>query len=754
MGYQDRLRRVLCATTALCAFSALPTWAQDQTDTEKKEEDLGTIILTSDRSGTEVLDVPANVTVIDGEAVGDRNITDIEELTRTVPGVTVVRQTSSADPFNSFGGVTIRGVGGNRVQLQVDGSRMAESIIDGTRDYFDLNFTKQVEIVRGPASVQWGADALGGLFRVETIDPEDLLRGRERGGSVRLAYDGLDESTLGALSFAQELSPALQVMIGLSREESSEIELRKARNTDGIWDCPRNFDYGAIGCDEFDPMSKTSDRLLAKAVWTPNANHRLEFTVDLLDRETDVEQKNALGPQYSAFTGNPTGEILHSKDRHQDLSRNRIAIEHSWTPDGGFFDQLKTTLAYTTHQADRSGVERTTSAGGDEIRTRDYLDLSEDFLELDVQANATVAFAGATHELVFGFDGDLGETDYARRDVEHNLTTGQVNETRGGGFNFANADTRRADIYLEDRITFAGGRFELTPGLRYATYRIEPRTNGDYRPVVGKEPRIREDEELIKSLGALYRIDETYSVWAKYGEGFKMPTAQQLFTSSPGFFNLIPAPDLKPEKVKSLELGLRGEYDRGFFAVNAFRAEYEDFIQSFYFVPNTNDITYRNLSEVNIWGLEASGAWAFTDVTRATMTASWQKGVRRASKDAPKRAYLAPPLMASIGVIHELPQYELELEAVGTFARGVTRTPDDAAYKPGGYGVLDLHAKWQVVDNGYLNLSVKNAFDKRYLPYTAASYDVSASAAVQRSNPIEQQTGPGRTISLSFDMAF
>src|SRR5690606_31766409 len=93
----------------------------------------------------------------------------------------------------------------------------------------------------------------------------------------------------------------------------------------------------------------------------------------------------------------------------------------------------------------------------------------------------------------------------------------------------------------------------------------------------------------------------------QWGQGFKMPTSQQLYTSLPGdFFDLIPAPDLRPETVNNFELGLRGQFDRGWFSVNGFYADYEDFIQSFYNPPGTSDYTYRNLSSVQVWGVEAA----------------------------------------------------------------------------------------------------------------------------------------------------
>ncbi len=752
MASSPKTRAILRASIPFAALLAHPLSLHAQ----EHAVDLDTIVvLGTDRRQATQLDVPSNTTIIDGKEIEARNISDISELVRTIPGVTVGRQTGATDPFSTFGGISIRGVGGNRVQLQIDGSRMSERIIDGTRDYFDFNFTKQVEIVRGPASILWGADALGGVVALQTIDPEDVLQGRERGGNVRLGFDSLDDSKSSSLNYAQKLSPEVDVLIGYSRTSAHETKFSNARSDGGIYGCPRNLAWGATPCNELDPTDNTSYRVLAKLVWKPNGQNRFEFSTDILNRDTDVQYNYSLGPVVSNLTGKPTGEIIRDYDRNLDLTRERHAIEHLWTPSGGFLSALKTTLAFAPHGYTRTGVETSTSAGGDEIITYDRLRYAEDFIELDIQATSEFATGTAEHSLIYGFDGDYAKTDYARRDLINNLSQGTLTERRAGGFNFANADTTRADLYVEDRITFGASRFELTPGLRYATYEIDPQPDSDYKPVEGYEPRKRTNEELLKSLGALYRFDETYSVWAKYGEGFKMPTAQQLFTSLPGrAFDLIPAPNLKPEEVKSYEIGVRGEYARGYFALNAFNADYTSFIQSFYNPPGTSVYTYRNISSVDVWGLEASGEWKFDDLLTGGFAASGQKGRQRAAPDEEKTPHTLPPLTATVSLTREFPRYDLRLMAIGVFAAEVEDTEDPDDFKPSGYGLLDLNAQWKVIKNGVVNFSLTNAFDTRYFTANAANYSINATDSVARSNPIELQTGAGRAFAVSFNLAF
>ncbi len=758
---------LLCSTTALilCLSFAGPSAAQDQSPTivRSTAQDvtatditlpLDPITVYSNRQSTSVRDVPASITVIGQREIESRGLSDMQEITRYTPGVTVSRQTSSADPFNSFSGFMIRGVGGNRVQMQVDGSRVAERIIDGTRDYLDFNFTKQVDVVKGPSSILWGADALGGVVAVTTLDPEDILAGRDRGGIARMSHDTLHAETSISTAFAQRFGQNVTALLGVARTTAHEAELSKARNDGGIYGCPRNLDFGATPCGELDPTDTAANRVLAKIVWAPSDSHRLEVSFDHLDRATEVQYDNVLGPVISSMTGLPTGEIVHDYKRDLDTKRSRIAVEHQWTPSLPWIDDVKTTLAFTPHSYDRRGTRWSTSAAGESIITRDRLAYSEDFYELDIQATSRFKTGAAEHELTWGFDGDHTTTDYSRADITKNLTTGTTTERRAGGFNFANAETNRADLYLQDKISLLHGALEITPGLRFATYRITPKPDADYATVAGKEPVTREDSEILGSLGALYRFGDGWQVWGHYGEGFKMPTAQQLYTSLPGtFFDLVPAPDLEPEYVKSLQLGTRRETARGYFGVTAFKADYSNFIQSFYNPVGTSDYTYRNLSEVRVWGLELEGQYALRDDLRLTGSAAWQKGRQRASAEDLETPHTLPPLAGTLGLSWDASQ-TLTFDVIGNFASGVRETANPTDFKPGGYATYDLFATWNVSDTAALNLGVKNLFDRRYFEANAATYSTTANTANAAQNPIELQTGAGRVFTASLDVKF
>src|SRR5690606_9863926 len=147
------------------------------------------------------------------------------------------------------------------------------------------------------------------------------------------------------------------------------------------------------------------------------------------------------------------------------------------------------------------------------------------------------------------------ETEYERVDITNNLTAGTSAVAVAGGFNFANSDTTRADVYLQDEFALWDGRLTLIPGLRHSYYKITPYPDANSQIVPGAEPRQMEESDLQFKVGGILDVHGPYSVYASYSEGFKMPTAQQLYQSLNGlpFFALVPNPNLKPESVQNYE---------------------------------------------------------------------------------------------------------------------------------------------------------------------------------------------------------
>ena len=729
----------------------LATAATEKQAVAADEEQI-VVTITATRQNKKKLDVPETVDVISRKQLDEQNITNMQDLVRHLPGVSVGRQTAGTDPFGNLGGFTIRGASTNRVQMQVDGSRIIERITDGNRNFVDLSTMKAVEIIRGPGSVLWGADALGGVVAFRTLDPNDLLKGESFAGKASLGYNSLNQQYSQTGMLAAQFSQNTQGLLSVTHRTYQEAKLKKAKADGGIWGCPRGVD--AIRCNQLNPLDAEVFNILSKFVWMPTDNHTIKLTGEHYSSDSDVTQRYDYGRQ---LNGSFNGDYL----RTQKQTRSRIALEDTWTPDSQYFDQIKWQLSYSPQKRTVIDNRKQIDVAKRSIETFSHTKNEEVFLQADIQLSSSFHTGNTVHLFTYGFQGDQTKTDYNKRTVVHNVTTGLTNTNPAAGSNFANSVTHRADLYVQDEIKLFGERLTLTPGLRWATYQIKPEPDENYQIILGKEPRKIDSEKLIPQLGLLIGLTKNYSLYGRYAEGFKMPTAQQLFTSAAlGTSNIIPNPDLKAEKVKSYEVGIRGQFDHAWFSFGGFRADYSDYIQSLQKV-SAIDYTSINLSEVNIWGLEASAEWRFLPNWTLNASASYQYSKQRAKPDE-ERTYFddASPLNGTLGIKWTKPEWKFDAEFVGTFAKGVTRTAKETTYKPSGYGVFDSYFNWKLNKNLMLQASVQNIFNRRYFDAPLSQiYEISPAAASPTMNPriinpLELQTAPGRTFGLDLSTTF
>ena len=725
------------------------------TDSQNREEppyEMGTITVTATRQEEKVLDTPAVISVITREQIEDHNINNIQELVRYQPGVSVHRQASGTTPFGGLGGFTIRGVGGNRVQIVVDGARVIEANDAGNRDFVDMSTLKAVEIQRGPASVLWGADALGGMVSYQTLDPDDLLKGNQIGGKASYGFDGSNYAHSQNAMVAAQINPVAQIMFGYTHRTYHEARLRNARSDGGKWGCNRN----SLGCDRFNPTDAEVNNALTKLVLRPNADHQFKLTGEFFESDTSIEQLYNKGilPSAMGMSSTDNGDRF----RNQRQTRLRIALEHDWDVNTAALDNVIWRLSYSPQKrslSDRRWYRNTRT--NQNFHVSGNTDYSQNFYQADIQFTSSFDLDATKHKLTYGFQGDKTDTDYYNKSVTDNLTLGTSTTTIGGGSNFANAETIRADLYLQDEIKLFNDRFKVIPGIRHAYYSLDPTPQKGYNLIEGSEPRKISETKWLPQLGTLLKLNDQYSVYARYAEGFKMPTAEQLYTSyDMGIIQLVPNPDLKPEEVKSFDIGFRGQFNKGWFSIGTFYSDYTNFILSRQQIGNEPKYTYKNVDKVKLYGIEASAEWQVARNWTLNGSAVYQYGKQTSDNS---HEYVpfdgASPLSAVLGVTYEIPKYGVSTQLFGTFTHGIDRVSDNDYYKPGGYALFDGYVNWQIDKTFRLTASVLNILNRRYFDSSAATMENHPSnPATIYTNPLELHTGPGRTFAVSLSANF
>jgi len=123
------------------------------------------VVVTATRSETSLEQIGASVTVIPEEVLRAQEYRTVEEALRTVPGLDVQRSGSPGKLTT----VRIRGAGPAQIQVLIDGVRV-KSATSGDFDFADLTLDdiERIEVVRGPQSTLYGADAIGGVINIIT----------------------------------------------------------------------------------------------------------------------------------------------------------------------------------------------------------------------------------------------------------------------------------------------------------------------------------------------------------------------------------------------------------------------------------------------------------------------------------------------------------------------------------------------------------------------------------------------------------
>ena len=136
------------------------------------------VVVTASRSEQQLVNAPAAVSLVTTQTIQNSPATNVGDLLRSVPGVNVM-QTSARD-FN----ITARGatstlstsqlalVDGRSVYLDFFGMVMWDLVPSSPQDI------RQIEVIRGPASAVWGANAMTGVVNVITKTPRELAAAR------------------------------------------------------------------------------------------------------------------------------------------------------------------------------------------------------------------------------------------------------------------------------------------------------------------------------------------------------------------------------------------------------------------------------------------------------------------------------------------------------------------------------------------------------------------------------------------------
>ena len=145
------------------ALAGALLWSSLAAGGAEKTLELDNVVVTPTGSEKEAFDTSLPVNLIQARDIEERIVVSVADLFRTEPGVDAVTAgPGSVHPM-------IRGLQGERVLVLVDGIRLSEQRPGGNHVFsLDPAQIERVEVVRGPASVLYGSDAIGGVVNFIT----------------------------------------------------------------------------------------------------------------------------------------------------------------------------------------------------------------------------------------------------------------------------------------------------------------------------------------------------------------------------------------------------------------------------------------------------------------------------------------------------------------------------------------------------------------------------------------------------------
>ncbi|HIE2345220.1 TPA: TonB-dependent receptor domain-containing protein, partial [Haemophilus influenzae] len=267
---------------------------------------------------------------------------NIKDIVKYETGVTVVE----AGRFGQSG-FAIRGVDENRVAINIDGLRQAETLssqgfkelfegygnFNNTRNGAEIETLKEVNITKGANSIKSGSGSLGGSVIYKTKDARDYLLNKDYYVSYKKGYATENNQSFNTLTLAGRYKKFDALVVTTSRN-GHELENYGYKNyNDKIQGKKR---------EKADPYKIEQDSTLLKLSFNPTENHRFTLAADLYEhRSRGQDLSYTLKYQRS---GNETPEV-ESRHTNDKTKRRNISFSYENFSQTPFWDTLKITFS-------------------------------------------------------------------------------------------------------------------------------------------------------------------------------------------------------------------------------------------------------------------------------------------------------------------------------------------------------------------------------------------------------------------------
>lgn len=723
------LAGLLCACLlpnyALCADIA------EEGKDNSEDDAIEQIVVVAHKTQRSVRDIASNVTVLSRQELNANLATSVADVFRYVPGIDYE---ASGARFGTEG-INIRGIGGNRVAILVDGVPLSDqfdvgSFSNATRDFINTGLIERIEVLHGPASALYGSSAIGGVVAVRTPDPADLLASGRFGGDVMVTWRGADQSSHVNGMFAIG-GPENGLLVGGSLRQGQEL------------------DSAAIA----EPLDiRDYQRQSAIVKYVANDMAGRTWRIGLIHQDADVSSdlNSILGAGRHRTT-----TALEGNDRY---SLDLVNFELEFGAPGDWVD-AGLVRAYYEDAAVKQQTLDERGLASSPVSIDRYFSFEQQIHGVEINLHKILSTTKTEHQLGFGVEYRERKTQEYRDGLSTSMVDGvSTNVILGEVFplrDFPLSNSTEWGAYLEDTLTI--GDWSLIAAIRADQYELTPLNDPMYAEDYPFAELVSLSEaDLSPKFGVIYRLNESTDVYLQLAHGFRAPPYEDanIGLDIPVFnFRAIPNPDLRSESSQGIDIGLRWQGAESSGHISVFRTNYTDFIESKVRVgtdPVSGRILFQsqNLSKTVIEGAEAGGHLRLPGRLESIALDGSVYVARGENRDNDQPLNSVGPAQAVLGLSWSPGNADRQYRLQSTFTERWDERDESSGelFVPPGHVVFDFYFSQRFHDRAIVRLGLLNLTDRTYWNWS----DVRGLAPTDAAIPYLAQAGLSASVSLNY----
>lgn len=534
--------------------------------------------------------VAATVEVITQEEIEQLGSDSLKDILEKSAGIIVQYGTFPSASAKSKASVSIRGMSANGTLFLLDGRRLAGEVANPyDLDRIPASIVERIEIVKGPMSSLYGADAVGGVINIITkkstqkpqVDASARYGTNEYGDAqtlnLGLSVQGREEAlSYSAYGSIITTDPYVQNEVAdvWVKNPSGPGKIKPSTSANPLVSKLKNSYPTDVSYREESAIYTLGSRL----GYEVSSDLSLGFDVNYFTEERDGTYVGYFHPA-NIGAGLPVFNTpVNSKDEN---SRLDLSLDATYVAS----DEL--TLKGRVYKSSYEKRNSTTASEWADMNYATEADSSTNGMDADV--DVSVAELSAI---------------YAPNE-EHLVTLGGEyrDELRAATvFTQSNAMTEKSmdykSLYFQDEWQ-ATQKLSLIGGARYDSI-----SNAEDKPTL--------------RLGALYDFDALAKLRANFAQGYRVPDIRELYIAKQTPNGLQIGADmfgynLKPESTNAYEIGLSGRNEQFHYDVAAFYNDVSDMITQV--TRSYNGVaayTFENVAEAKTYGVEVTLDYAIS----------------------------------------------------------------------------------------------------------------------------------------------